>query len=205
MRTCRYCGGEIEFRHVDGQVKPIHVDGSWCTEGLGEISGKSDKPFSTVLSYVNPNARCPVCGDPVFFYQSPYGGRVFFNNLGWPWPKHECTDHSDAQTGKIKRITELSHRPFRSSSGESLALYQLVAIQQIESGFRLKFAQIVNNLIVFYGDVSNDDMDNLQLTPNELSNISSFVVRTRPDHFLIEFISGRTLRIDEIKIPRQKR
>lgn len=42
--------------------------------------------------YVNPNARCPVCGADVFFYQSPYGGRVFFDELGPPWPKHPCTD-----------------------------------------------------------------------------------------------------------------
>ena len=43
-------------------------------------------------SYVNPNARCPVCGSAVFFYQSSNGGRVFFDELGPPWPKHPCTD-----------------------------------------------------------------------------------------------------------------
>lgn len=47
-------------------------------------------------SYVNPNARCPICGDDVIFYQSPHGGRVFFDHpLGWPWPKHPCTDTRD--------------------------------------------------------------------------------------------------------------
>lgn len=50
---------------------------------------------ATYESYVNTNAHCPVCGDPVIFYQSPYGGRVFFDHpLGWPWPKHPCTDNS---------------------------------------------------------------------------------------------------------------
>jgi len=44
-------------------------------------------------SYVNPNARCPVCGALVFYYVSPDGGRVFFDELGPPWPKHSCTDH----------------------------------------------------------------------------------------------------------------
>lgn len=44
-------------------------------------------------SYVNPNAICPVCGASVYFYQSPYGGRVFFDDLGPPWPKHPCTDN----------------------------------------------------------------------------------------------------------------
>jgi len=44
-------------------------------------------------SYTNPNASCPVCGENVFFYQSPYGGRVYFDELGPPWPKHPCTDN----------------------------------------------------------------------------------------------------------------
>lgn len=47
----------------------------------------------TVESYVNPNARCPVCRSPVYFYRSPYNGRVFFDDIGWPWPKHKCTDN----------------------------------------------------------------------------------------------------------------
>jgi hypothetical protein len=50
-------------------------------------------PFVTFPSYVNPNARCPVCGAAVYFYQSPDGGRVFFDELGPPWPKHPCTDN----------------------------------------------------------------------------------------------------------------
>lgn len=44
-------------------------------------------------SFTIPNARCPVCDAPVFFYVSPYGGRVFFDELGPPWPKHPCTDN----------------------------------------------------------------------------------------------------------------
>ena len=40
--------------------------------------------------WVNPNARCPVCNAAVFFYKSPSGGRVYFDALGAPWPKHPC-------------------------------------------------------------------------------------------------------------------
>src|SRR5438552_45898 len=43
-------------------------------------------------TYINANAKCPVCKAPVYFYQSPNGGRVFFDELGPPWPKHPCTD-----------------------------------------------------------------------------------------------------------------
>ncbi len=52
-----------------------------------------NKAKVTYETYVDPNARCPVCGDDVFFYQSPYGGRVFFDELGPPWDKHKCTDN----------------------------------------------------------------------------------------------------------------
>jgi hypothetical protein len=43
--------------------------------------------------YVNPNAKCPVCGDAVYFYANEHGSRVFFDDLGPPWPKHRCTDN----------------------------------------------------------------------------------------------------------------
>lgn len=43
-------------------------------------------------SFTCPNACCPVCGALVFFYKSPDGGRVFFDELGPPWPKHPCTN-----------------------------------------------------------------------------------------------------------------
>ena len=45
-------------------------------------------------SFTIPNARCPVCGASVFFYQNEYGSRVFFDELGFDWPKHPCTDNS---------------------------------------------------------------------------------------------------------------
>lgn len=66
---------------------PSIIPSSWATS----ISG-------TYESYVNPNAVCPVCGAAVFFYRSPYGGRVFFDELGPPWPKHPCTDNGQTTT-----------------------------------------------------------------------------------------------------------
>lgn len=55
--------------------------------------------FTHYTSYLNPNATCPMCGAQVFFYQSPNGGRVFFDELGPPWPKHPCTDISSRPAG----------------------------------------------------------------------------------------------------------
>lgn len=50
--------------------------------------------WSQKESYTVPNARCPVCKASVFFYAASNGGRVFFDELGPPWPKHPCTDRS---------------------------------------------------------------------------------------------------------------
>lgn len=41
-----------------------------------------------------PTAQCPECHAPVYFIRGRYGGGAYFNNLGPPWPKHECTDSS---------------------------------------------------------------------------------------------------------------
>ena len=45
----------------------------------------------------SPNAKCPVCDADVFFYKNSHGSRVFFDDLGPPWPKHPCTDSPSAQ------------------------------------------------------------------------------------------------------------
>lgn len=73
----------------------------WGGEGhLGRPSYPSPQArslapaYCSLSSYTNPNAVCPVCHAQVFFYQSPNGGRVFFDELGPPWPKHPCTDQS---------------------------------------------------------------------------------------------------------------
>jgi hypothetical protein len=52
----------------------------------------SEKGRGDYKSYTIPNAKCPECDAVVFFYQSSNGGRVFFDELGPPWPKHHCTD-----------------------------------------------------------------------------------------------------------------
>jgi hypothetical protein len=55
----------------------------------------------SVACFVNPNATCPVCGEPVYYYQNSNGSRVYFDDLGWPWPKHPCTNNSSARSGAV--------------------------------------------------------------------------------------------------------
>lgn len=37
--------------------------------------------------------RCPYCGAKVFFYTNEYGSKVFFDELGPPWPIHSCPEY----------------------------------------------------------------------------------------------------------------
>jgi hypothetical protein len=63
----------------------------------------SDKVAS---AYIVPNATCPVCGDRVYFYRNEFGSRVYFDDLGPPWPKHPCTD-SAAYTERSRKRTSV--------------------------------------------------------------------------------------------------
>lgn len=87
--------------------------------------------------FVNPNARCPVCGAIVFYYQNERGCRVFFDELGPPWPKHPCTDSRSA-----------TYSPNTSWPDEDFEIRQSAAIAEIaqwheSSGFNaeVEFAQ----------------------------------------------------------------
>lgn len=105
MTTCDKCGGEIIFRYIDGECKPIHLSGGCFGSGQYQPGPYQPKQKATIpikhyslRSFINPNALCPVCGQAVFFYQAPNGGRVYFDELGPPWPKHPCTNTSSPKT-----------------------------------------------------------------------------------------------------------
>jgi hypothetical protein len=85
-------------------------------------------------AFVNPNAVCPVCGEPVFFYRSPEGGRVFFDALGPPWPKHPCTDNSGLMIVGPTTIADIRVDQFRPRDWRPLAA---VGITQCGSHDRL--------------------------------------------------------------------
>ena len=76
-------------------------------------SGGWERTFRTFESFTIPNAACPVCGASVFFYQSPSGGRVFFDELGPPWPKHPCTDNGRPPSRPIRLESAPKASPHR--------------------------------------------------------------------------------------------
>lgn len=82
----------------------------WCLKfgGARRLVPREPARQSVYINHQStiPNAYCPVCGATVFFYQNNLGSRVFFDELGPPWPKHPCTDNStysgrQSQTPKL--------------------------------------------------------------------------------------------------------
>lgn len=84
--------------------------------------------FEEFRSFTNPNARCPVCGASVYFYQSAFGGRVFFDQLGPPWPKHACTDNgtipflNNSKSNHLPSWFDHGWRPFRLDQIKNVGL-----------------------------------------------------------------------------------
>ncbi|TOQ66868.1 hypothetical protein CGG91_01580, partial [Vibrio parahaemolyticus] len=60
----------------------------------------------SVEAYTIPNAQCPVCGALVFYYEHTNGSKVYFEELGPPWPKHPCTDNPRALLVAPKLISK---------------------------------------------------------------------------------------------------
>lgn len=74
--------------------------------------------WQRAASYTIPNARCRDCRAHVFFYQSPHGGKVYFDSLGPPWPKHSCGD-AHSPSGAVQNRTPPSGRPDQSFGAAS--------------------------------------------------------------------------------------
>lgn len=84
-----------------------------CTCGWGGVfygagyreGADSSWHWQQSTSYTTPNAHCPKCDASVFFYRSPYGGSVYFDDLGPPWPKHPCMDFGRESGDRLGRQT----------------------------------------------------------------------------------------------------
>lgn len=91
------------FRYINGRVVPMDVKHEYQSERTSQrlhkprrrepTSWLAKEYFRSSAAYVNPNARCPVCSAEVFYYEHPNGAKVYFDELGPPWPKHPCTDN----------------------------------------------------------------------------------------------------------------
>lgn len=87
---------------------------------------------SVAACFLNPNARCPVCRAPVFFYANEFGSRVFFDDLGPPWPKHPCTDNS--RRPEVSSFEAATPLPVRRARGLTRELIDAANVAGIFRG-----------------------------------------------------------------------
>ena len=198
MGICSKCGGQLEFRYISGRATPIHVSGGGCG---GANSGISWRPFADDASYVNPNANCPVCGEVVFFYKSPTGGRVFFDALGWPWQKHPCTDNPTAQTTSITMLRQTSTKQLKNSAGDVLSVYKLVYLREQAGILHMQFRKNSSGAS-FKASICMTSLGAIDVSVDEMKEAPSFVVGTFASYRTIEFISSKKRAIVGFKINR---
>jgi hypothetical protein len=84
--------------------------------------------------FVNPNAHCPVCGADVFYYQNEWGSRVFFDELGPPWPKHPCTESMDPR--RLRKKKSKAESPLLLETDEGFGCADRATIDRLTEIFQ---------------------------------------------------------------------
>lgn len=104
--------------------------------------------------YLQGNARCPICSASVYFFTLENNGRVYFDEIGPPWPKHPCTYRQEGPEAS-------SSREGGSTSSDALArpweagwiLLDQISVEAGELGtLRLSARMAEEDLITFVRD-----------------------------------------------------
>lgn len=103
--ACGWCvggnrsGGVVSTEPLEKPLRPVYSEYE-KQQATQTLKGYGATSYSRC--FVNPNASCPVCGQPVYFYANKNGSRVFFDELGQPWTKHPCTDNERTASGSVR-------------------------------------------------------------------------------------------------------
>ena len=82
--TCGFGGEGHLGKRTEGNFYRI------AKETIITFNGYRHFEYQNYNSFIFPNAKCPVCKRAVYFLKLQNGGRVFFDEIGPPWPKHKC-------------------------------------------------------------------------------------------------------------------
>ena len=206
MPSCNVCGEPIVFRYVDGQPKPIHINGNWCRGYRGALSPKAASRRRPVASYA-VNATCPVCAAPVFYYQAPNGGRVFFDDLGWPWPKHPCTDNNKKVRHPAKTKRQLGSQAFRGRDGSQFALHYLDVLEESGRYVKFIFRQPYNRREHRKGFLRPAALKKAGLKRKDFRHAPFFVVnldKSDANGLRVDFICARLGRIVQVRMSKAR-
>ena len=113
--TCKFAGGN------HGQRRSGSTRGA-LQGRLAEVARESRIEVGPSReSCLVPNARCPVCGQAVFYYRNDNGSSVFFDDTGPSWPKHPCTSTLDRPLIRESVIPLSQRAKIRASREEKWA------------------------------------------------------------------------------------
>lgn len=81
-----------------------------------------------------PNAACPRCQQPVWFYRNSSGGCAYFDEIGKPWPKHPCMDSPSTRNRTAAWQAAVEYRDAYDISEPDLELEEIIeAFERLES------------------------------------------------------------------------
>lgn len=120
-----HCGCGWCVKHGGSLIDVRHLSQTMNLDGARRLLRENGVRIYLNACFVKPNAKCPVCGDRVYYYQNAAGSRVYFDELGPPWPKHPCTDRAQSQKAELKLYAE---RPRSRKRGLSLELVEAAHI-----------------------------------------------------------------------------
>lgn len=126
--------------------------------GSGQSSGHVRTPTTPDLfavpriprHYTRPNARCPVCSQSVFFFELENGGRVYFDEIGPPWPKHPCTDPASIFNQASRTDTFSQHQSQLNREYSEWILLTEISVEQVNDDLLLLSAKMNGTSLLLY-------------------------------------------------------
>jgi hypothetical protein len=90
MAYCKFCGDIGRWRMLPTGKKHFFHQHHDCGEYIARRLTPKRRQLS-LQSFTRPT-KCDICGGECFYYENEYGSKVFFDELGPPWPKHDCIE-----------------------------------------------------------------------------------------------------------------
>ncbi len=96
---------------------PKNCNCGWGGQGYGRSHAPyKETSYSNYLientvfsSFTIPNLQCHYCGASIFYYENSNGSKVWFDELGPPWHKHDCYYDTDFPKSPIQTVNKSSH------------------------------------------------------------------------------------------------
>lgn len=91
-RYCAKCGYPIHFVWLGGRVRPIHDNGHTCAESVRARTFSLPFPSIFPPAFEEPVRRelCR-CAQATVFTVQHKDGQSRFDQLHWPWKRHQCS------------------------------------------------------------------------------------------------------------------